>query len=109
MNTALAHVDETDLSRPINWVKTQRANAVIAAMKRRNFQAQYVEDRDAALQDTERRRFSVPRPYGRSSTGMNAGLQNRKLQVRVLSPLQGRGCTFGPERPCVLRTPQWMA
>ena len=42
MNPARAHVDETDLSHPINWVRRQRANAVIAAMKRRHFQAQYV-------------------------------------------------------------------
>lgn len=50
MNATLAHVDETDLSLPINWVKVQRANAVIAAMKRRNIQAQYVENRKDALQ-----------------------------------------------------------
>lgn len=50
MKTAAAHVDESDLSRPINWLKKQRANAVVAAMKRRNFQAQYVDDRDSAMQ-----------------------------------------------------------
>jgi len=50
MSTAAAHVDETDLSRPIHWVKAQRAAAVVAAMQRRNFNAQYVPDRASALQ-----------------------------------------------------------
>lgn len=46
---AVPHVDEKDLSRPIHWLKEQRAQAVVAAMKRRHFQAQYVPDRAAAL------------------------------------------------------------
>jgi hypothetical protein len=49
MSAVLAAVDERNISRPINWVKEQRANAVIAAMKRRHFQAQYVPDRASAL------------------------------------------------------------
>lgn len=50
MNAVLAHVDETDLSHPINWVKVQRAQAVLSAMRKRNMQGQYVPDRSAALQ-----------------------------------------------------------
>jgi hypothetical protein len=50
MSAVLASVDERDISRPIHWVKEQRANAVVAALKRRHFQAQFVPDRDAALQ-----------------------------------------------------------
>lgn len=51
MNAATAHhVDETDLSHPINWVKMQRANAVVAAMRRRNINAQYVPGRADALE-----------------------------------------------------------
>lgn len=46
---SLPHVDETDLSWPIGWVLEQRARTVVAAMKRRHFQAQYVPDRATAL------------------------------------------------------------
>jgi hypothetical protein len=49
MSAVLAPVDERNISRPIHWVKQQRANAVVEAMKRRHFQAQYVPDREAAL------------------------------------------------------------
>jgi hypothetical protein len=47
--SAFAAVDERNISRPINWVKEQRANAVVAALRRRHFQAQYVPDRAGAM------------------------------------------------------------
>jgi hypothetical protein len=49
MSAVLAAIDEKNISRPINWVKEQRANVVVAAMKRRHFQAQYVPDCSSAL------------------------------------------------------------
>ncbi|CAG9232832.1 LUD_dom domain-containing protein [Paraburkholderia sabiae] len=42
-------IDERDISHPINWVNEQRAHAVIAALRRRHFQAQYAADRAQAL------------------------------------------------------------
>jgi hypothetical protein len=49
MSAEMSTVDERDISSPINWVKEKRAMAVVAAMKRRHFQSQFVPDRDAAL------------------------------------------------------------
>src|SRR5437868_13662648 len=46
---AIATVDERNISQPINWVKAQRANAVVAALQRRHFKAQYVAGRAEAL------------------------------------------------------------
>lgn len=48
-NPSHEFVDERDISRPINWVKEQRAKIVIAALQRRHFKAQYVPDRASAL------------------------------------------------------------
>lgn len=42
------HVDEKNVSRQARWLGQQRANAVIAAMKKRHFNALYVEGKDEA-------------------------------------------------------------
>lgn len=44
-----AIVDERDLSSPIHFVNEQRAKIVVAALKRRHFNAQYVRTRAEAL------------------------------------------------------------
>ncbi|WP_233853738.1 lactate utilization protein [Paraburkholderia sp. HD33-4] len=47
---ASSPVDERDISHPVNWVREQRAQAVVAAFQRRHFQAQYVAQRAQALE-----------------------------------------------------------
>ncbi len=48
MNTT-AHVDERDLSDPVNWVLEQRAKIAIDAFNRRNISASFVRTRAEAL------------------------------------------------------------
>lgn len=50
MSAVPSTIDERNITRPIQWVKEQRARTVVASLQRRHFQAQYVPDRAAAFE-----------------------------------------------------------
>lgn len=49
MSAVLAIHDESDISRPVNWVREQRALAVLETLRRRNINGQYVRTQAEAL------------------------------------------------------------